>query len=275
MKNIFHGGNFHERKKSFFCRPWIPPAIRTSMENRDRLQRKSLRLKTDEAIKEYKKYKNFVTRIQKKSYDSFHSRKITNNFKNKKKLWESIYEIGNFRKRKSLDIKCLTKDGIDHRDPVDIANCLNNHFNSIGHEMAEKFQNQHTNETNFSSNFPDPIESVYFGITTADELLKLIRNLKTNKAPGSDGINNYFIKKTQHILAPILADLFNECMSKGYFPSALKIASIVPLHKGGPKKFPTNYRPISLLPQFGKLFEKIIESRLSKFLEKHKLITNE
>ena len=38
---------------------------------------------------------------------------------------------------------------------------------------------------------------------------------------------------------------------------------------------PTNYRPISLLPQFGKLFEKIIEIRLSKCLNKHNLITKE
>ena len=263
------------KEKSFFCKPWITRGIRVSMDNRDRLQRKSIRLKTEEAITEYKKYKNCVTRLQKKAYNTFHSKKVTSNFHNKKKLWQSINEISNYKKRKSLDIKCLIKDKTEHRDPKSIANCLNNHFNSIGNEMAEKFRKQNTNSTSFSPIFPDPINSVYFGKTTVEEILKIIRKLNTNKAPGSDGISNYVIKKTQHTIVPILVNLFNECMENGIFPAPLKLARIVPIHKGGPMDNPTNYRPISLLPQFGKLFEKIIEIRLSKFLNKHNLITKE
>ena len=113
----------------------------------------------------------------------------------------------------------------------------------------------------------------FFENTSLVEIRKLIKCLDINKATGSDGISNYLIKKTINILAPILVKLFNECMKEGIFPSALKIASIVPIHKGGPKEDPTNYRPISLLPQFGKLFEKIIEARLSNYLDKHKYIT--
>ena len=67
--------------------------------------------------------------------------------------------------------------------------------------------------------------------------------------------------------------LFNQCMEEGIFPDVLKIACIVPLYKGGEKNESTNYRPISLLPLFGKIFEKIIESRLVKFFDKKKIIT--
>ena len=71
-----------------------------------------------------------------------------------------------------------------------------------------------------------------------------------NKAPGSDGINSFIIKKTEKLIAPVLVKLFNKCMDQGIFPDSLKIASIIPLHKGGVKNEATNYRPISLLPLF-------------------------
>ena len=75
-------------------------------------------------------------------------------------------------------------------------------------------------------------------------------------------------------IAPVLVRLFNLCMDNGTFPDSLKIASIIPLHKGGQKTVPTNYRPISLLPIFAKLFEKIIKHRLVEHLDKYNLITD-
>ena len=70
-------------------------------------------------------------------------------------------------------------------------------------------------------------------------------------------------------IAPFLVRLFNLCMDNGTFPAALKIAIIIPLHKGGVKNESTNYRPISLLPIFAKLFKKVIEH-----LDKYNLITD-
>ena len=75
-------------------------------------------------------------------------------------------------------------------------------------------------------------------------------------------------------MAPFLVKLFNLCFEKGTLPDILKIARVIPLHKGGPKSDLTNYRPISLLPQFGKLLENVIKSRLIDFLDEHKIITD-
>ena len=63
-------------------------------------------------------------------------------------------------------------------------------------------------------------------------------------------------------------------MDKGIFPDTLKIASIIPLHKGGVRNDPTNYRPISLLSIFAKLFEKVIKHRLVTFLDVNNIITD-
>ena len=121
-----------------------------------------------------------------------------------------------------------------------------------------------------------PLFNVYFrrGVPlNTDEIKKLINSLELNKGPGVDGISPYIIKKTKDIIAPKLTQLFNTCMDVGTFPKKLKTAKIIPLHKGGKKSNPSNYRPISLLPQFGKLFEKIIKQRIIDFLEEHNVIT--
>lgn len=53
----------------------------------------------------------------------------------------------------------------------------------------------------------------------------------------------------------------------------MKIAKVIPLFKNGDKHNFNNYRPISLLPQFSKILEKLFSSRLEKFLDKHQIIS--
>ena len=111
----------------------------------------------------------------------------------------------------------------------------------------------------------NPAQSIFLNPTIYDEVIKLINQIPINKASGPDGITGYIIKITKNVITPILVNLFNLCLGIGIFPDYLKTAEIIPLHKGGKKEITTNYRPISLLPQFGKLFEKIIATRMTHF----------
>ena len=62
-------------------------------------------------------------------------------------------------------------------------------------------------------------------------------------------------------------NIINSSFEQGVFPSQLKIAKVVPIHKSGPKNDAANYRPISLLPAFSKIFEKLMHQRVYNFLE--------
>ena len=62
------------------------------------------------------------------------------------------------------------------------------------------------------------------------------------------------------------------CFKSGVFPNRLKIAEVVPIFKKGDRSKATNYRPISLLPQFDKILKKTIYHRLIHFLEKYQLL---
>ena len=61
-------------------------------------------------------------------------------------------------------------------------------------------------------------------------------------------------------------------MYSGYFPAQLKIAKVIPLYKKGDTNCLDNYRPISLLPLFSKIFEKLIYSRLTTFFDNQGII---
>ena len=66
--------------------------------------------------------------------------------------------------------------------------------------------------------------------------------------------------------------LYNFSFSSGSVPDAFKIARVIPVYKSGSRLLLTNYRPISLLPIFNQILEKLIFSRLTKFLDKHNSI---
>ena len=81
----------------------------------------------------------------------------------------------------------------------------------------------------------------------------------------------YAKKIIPHILTP-LRHICNTSLSQGIFPDEMKIARIIPLFKSGDKQNVSNYRPISLLPQFSKILEKIFNNRLMNFLNSNNLL---
>ena len=54
----------------------------------------------------------------------------------------------------------------------------------------------------------------------------------------------------------------------------MKVAKVIPVFKGNDKQVFTNYRPISLLPQFSKILEKLFNVRLDNFIERHSILSN-
>jgi hypothetical protein len=64
-------------------------------------------------------------------------------------------------------------------------------------------------------------------------------------------------------------------LSTGIFPSRLKYSEIIPIHKKEDKTDMSNYRPISLLPTFSKILEKVIYKRLFSHLNNHNILAKE
>lgn len=95
------------------------------------------------------------------------------------------------------------------------------------------------------------------------EIVVIIRQLKTCKASGYDGVDNILLKNLPQKAIVQLTRIFNACLRISYYPDVWKQAKVIALKKPGKDhSFAVNYRPISLLPNLGKIFEKIIYVRL-------------
>ncbi len=107
---------------------------------------------------------------------------------------------------------------------------------------------------------------------TLEEVKTYIRRSK-KKAPGSTKINNQILQKCTNKTLEQLKNIFNACLSMGYFPDVFKEAIIkfIPKKDKSPLN-PINYRPISLLEVPGKIFERLIQARLNTFLTENNII---
>ena len=105
-----------------------------------------------------------------------------------------------------------------------------------------------------------------------DELLKVIRALNINKSHGHDDISIRMIKICDKSLIKPLTFLLKTSVRSSHYPDIWKKSNIIPVHKKNDKRLVNNCRPISLLPVFGKIFEKIIFNKIYKFLSEEKLL---
>ena len=97
---------------------------------------------------------------------------------------------------------------------------------------------------------------IEFQPCTGDEILKVVKTIKSNSAC-TDGINLKTFKSVMFYLMSCLVHIINLSLQTGILPDALKRAKVIPLHKGGSKLEIENYTPISILPLFSKIFEKL------------------
>ena len=90
----------------------------------------------------------------------------------------------------------------------------------------------------------------------------MLFSLKTNKSPGHDGTSFNVIRNCFRPLSTPLLSVFNSSLQTVILPGELKIASITPIYKTSDENNFGNYRPISVLPCFSKILERIMYKRL-------------
>lgn len=244
---------------------WLSKGIRSCCVKKRKLFLKS------RVDKDYKMDYFIYTRTLKKIITSVQKTENSKRIHNAKNKCKSVWDV--IKKYTTADCNKNTIDNLRINDtnvtePQSIAEAFNDFFvNSVNKNCSENVGT--TNDIGI-----DNLESSIF-LTPVDvqELLKIICSLKNSKAVGHDGICTEIIKKCMHYIVHPLLYAINLSLDQGIFPEVLKKSIVKPLYKKGDPCKLDNYRPVTLIPIFSKIFEKVMFIRLNNFLEKNKIIT--
>ena len=173
---------------------------------------------------------------------------------------------------KKKSIKICSKFYINNNvttDKQSISDGFNSFFVNIGPTLASKIPNDHRSPTFYMKD--RNVQSMLIVPVFEDEVKSIIKNLKIN-SPGWDSISAVVLKSTHDNVIRPLTYILNLSMTKGVFPNEMKLAKVIPLFKSGDMMSFSNYRPVSVLPLFSKIFERIMYTRLLSFINKHKVL---
>jgi hypothetical protein len=229
----------------------------------------------------YKNFRNLYNKILKAAKKKYFDDEFSKCRSNLKRTWDLIRNALNIDSSGRELISELTLHGITYDDPRLIAEKLNEFFVNEPKRISDSIPSSADYPTNFDVDNPadDPTDCPFnFNLSdspvTRTEILEAFSQLESKKSEDLYGLSMFFIKKFKNTIVNPLYYIIFKSFETGKFPSQLKIAKVVPIHKGGDKSLPDNYRPISLLPNFSKIIEKIMSNRLTSYLENNNLISS-
>ena len=211
-------------------------------------------------------YRNKLSCLIRKSKQNYYTKVFDRNKNNLCNSWKVIRNLIS-KGVKNSNIKELLIEGACVRDELKMAEAFNGFFTSVGPQIHESINS----DTNLQMSFSNP-NSFFLDPVTPDEINSIIISLKNTKSH-IDQLPVHILKSFYEIIGNPLCFLINESFCKGIFPEILKKARVTPIFKGGDSTSVNNYRPISILSPFSKIFERAFLSRLVKFISKYNLIS--
>ena len=184
--------------------------------------------------------------------------------------WKLLNEVINKRKSTPSLLSSFKSEGRSITDPVEVADRFCKYFTNIGPNLASAIPTVNTTFRSFLGN--NNSTPITLKPTNSNELGNICSNFNSGKAAGYDNIPLHVAKHSFHLIFAPLADIINLSLLKGIFPDKLKIAQVIPVYKAEDPSLFVNYRPISLLPVFSKLFENVMYNRLVEFSETYEIL---
>jgi hypothetical protein len=251
-------------------KPWISSGIAKSIRRKNHLYRCYLAKRSASSNDKYKKYKNKLTTIIRMAEKLYYQNKFDLARDSISKTWHVIKSIINTDYIKP-NIKEIKTNNSITADKKLIANTFNDYFVNIGPNLAAKIPVIDGDVTSYiNGNFKD---SMVVNDTDVIEISKLVTLLNKSPSTGIDGIPSIIVKNTISAIAQPLSFVINLSLNSGQFPDLLKVAKVIPVYKADDKLLTTNYRPISILPIFSKIFERVMYNRLLSYLDAKKILT--
>ena len=243
--------------------PWMTRGLMVSRKKKEKLRLAAVKKKTPEKKEKARIYARIYYKIVEKAKKWYVNSFYEQNRNNMKKLWDFAKDaMGTKKKGSNFPKEFTTKTDKKTRSFKEIADGFNDFFSNVGPNLAKNFKNGD------HKIFGKKLETTMnFQPTSRSEIEKIISKMKSKKSSGFDEVSNYIIKGIAKGISKPLELLINNSLQNGEVPHQAKIAKVVPLYKAGPADEFTNYRPISLLSIFSKIYEKVANLQLYKYCE--------
>ena len=268
--------------------PFVNKKLSKAIMIRSKLRKKFLKTKSVEEQINYKKQRNYCVSLLRKSkidyYENIDERNIIDN----KKFWKTVKPLLS-DKSVTNERMILVENQKIISDDSKIAETLNNHFcymvknlnipeyshpfhkskSQINGSVLEviDYYKYHPSVLAISSHMKKSV-SFNFNSLERNDILNEINNLDISKSTQSTDIPTKIIKENREFFADYLLSCFNNSISNSHFPTILKNAEVTPIFKKGSKNLKENYRPVSILPNISKIFERPIFDQMNLFFNK-------
>ena len=213
----------------------------------------------------YKSYRNVLSTLVKSAKENYFKNFFNENIKDIKKTWKGIKTLVLIKQKNNDTLSLITKDEKYVNDPVSIANTFNNFFASVA-EIVDS--NINLSNKSFEKFLSSEIND-FFLITSTNkkEIYKIIKSFNSNKSCGPNSVPTKVLHLLQDQISNHFATICSLSFSTGVFPPIVKTTKVIPIHKKNSKLEVSNYRPIYLLSNIDKFFEKLMHIRLVEFFE--------
>lgn len=251
--------------------PWMTTGLIVSSGRKGKLLKKKLKTPNLANSENYKSYCQVFNKTLRAAKRHYYQERILAHQYDMAKTWATINDL--MRRKQKVD-RIGDEFRIGDRvikNSTQIANEFNNYFTNIGAEISKIIPPVQESFKDYLG--PTSDTSFYLTPVNSNEVETTCRGMRGKHSAGFDGISTNVMKATiEHISIP-LTHIFNQSFQQGIFPSNLKMAKIVPIFKNGDRGLLNNYRPVSLLPAFSKILEKLVYKRLYGFLDTKKFFS--
>ena len=256
-------------------KPWFDEGCRKAIDKRkkslQKFKKHPTRQNLDGYKKDYAKARRTISEAKRQSWRAYVS--TLNNNTSAKHTWQMLRRISG--KRKDKTIKYLVTDSDTITNKTDIAETLATSFaaKSSPDHYQEKFRKIRDKEKENTLDFESDNDEKYNVDFSKRELIKSIAQA-TDSATGPDEIHYQFLKHLPDVSLDLLLLLLNDLWQSQDFPDGWREATVIPIPKPGKDRTdPNNYRPIALTSCLCKIMERMINHRLTWFLQDNHIIT--
>ena len=219
---------------------------------------------------QYNENKRITQRIIRTAEKEYYQTRFTESRNDIIKSWKIIRVVISNRKDATKTVTFRINEH-DITDQHKIAEKFNEFYVNIGPTLASKIPAGRYDPITYIKN--GTTNSIYLRPVNEEEVSNILKDMK-NSSAGWDCISPSIIKKTYEYFVVPLVHICNVSFLYGVFPNELKIAKVIPLFKGGESKYLINYRPVSVLPVFSKVLERLMYDRIMEFVKENDVLYN-